>query len=216
MKPIAITRDAKKVLVLGAHCDDVEIGCGGTLVSIARARPDIMLHIVLFSGDAIRAAESRAAIARLLPEHSLFELEIYGFRDGFFPVDWAQIKERFEQLKRNCSPDLIFTHRDGDRHQDHRTVCELTWNTFRDHMILEYEIPKYDGDVGCPNVYVPLAEDVVKHKTQTLLECFVSQTSKRWFSEDLFRGLMRIRGMECNAVSGFAEAFYVRKCVVAW
>jgi LmbE family N-acetylglucosaminyl deacetylase len=167
--------------------------------------------VVLFSGDATRAAESRAAIARLLPTAANCSVEIHEFRDGFFPVEWSRIKERFEDLKARSRPDLVFTHYEQDRHQDHRAICELTWNTFRNHVVLEYEIPKYDGDLGRPGVYAPLSNEIVQHKIDTLLQSFPSQAGKRWFSSELFSGLMRVRGMECNAESGFAEAFYARK-----
>jgi LmbE family N-acetylglucosaminyl deacetylase len=206
----------REVLFLGAHCDDVEIGCGGTLAALGRARPDVQLHVVMFSSDSTRAAESRAALARLLPADAKCRVEMHEFRDGFMPMQWAAIKERFEELKRRCRPDLIFTHHEHDRHQDHRAVCELTWNTFRDHTVLEYEIPKYDGDLGRPGVFVPLTRETVQHKIDTLLQSFASQAGKRWFSADLFSGLMRLRGMECNAESGFAEAFYARKLRVQW
>jgi LmbE family N-acetylglucosaminyl deacetylase len=207
---------AREVLFLGAHCDDVEIGCGGTLISLARARPDVQLRVVLFSGDAVRAAESKAAIHRLVPAGARCEVEIHGFRDGFFPMEAVHIKETFEDLKRRCQPDLIFTHYEQDRHQDHRSICELTWNTFRNHMVLEYEIPKYDGDLGRPTFFMPLASDVVQHKIAALVASFPTQAGKRWFTPDLFSGLMRIRGMECNSPSGFAEAFYVRKLCGSW
>jgi LmbE family N-acetylglucosaminyl deacetylase len=205
----------KEVLVLGAHCDDVEIGCGGTLASLVRARPQVRVNVVVFSGDAVRASETRAAIAALLPTPGC-SVEILEFRDGFFPVDWAAIKQRFEALKSRCNPDLILTHHEHDRHQDHRTICELTWNTFRNHLVLEYEIPKYDGDLGRPNTFAPLEADVARLKIDTLLRCFASQRGKRWFTDDLFAALMRLRGMECNSPSGFAEAFFARKVPFAF
>lgn len=216
MKPLSFGDDLREALFLGAHCDDVEIGCGGTLAALARACPRAQLRVVVFSGDEVRAAETRAAIARLVPDASRCELQILKFRDGFFPDSWPQIKEQFEALKRRCNPDVVFTHYEHDRHQDHRTVCELTWNTFRDHAVLEYEIPKYDGDLGRPALFVPLPDELVEHKTRTLLECFASQAGKRWFTADLFRALLRLRGMECNSRSGYAEAFHVRKLVAGW
>jgi LmbE family N-acetylglucosaminyl deacetylase len=211
MLSLPLGEKLREVLVLGAHCDDVEIGCGGTLATIARECPQVQLRIVVFAGESVRATETRAAIARLLPAGARCELEVLQFRDGFFPMDWAAIKERFEELKRRCDPDLVLTHCEHDRHQDHRTICELTWNTFRDHLVLEYEIPKYDGDLGRPAVFVPLSGEAVQHKIDTLLQCFASQAGKRWFTAELFAGLMRVRGMECNAESGYAEAFYARK-----
>ncbi len=214
MLALSLTENLREVLLLGAHCDDVEIGCGGTLALLGRRCPQVRFHVVLFSGDGVRAAESRAAVARLLPATARHNIEIHEFRDGFFPVEWPSIKERFEELKRRCQPDLVFTHHEHDRHQDHRVICELTWNTFRNHMVLEYEIPKYDGDLGRPGTFAPLPSEIVQHKIATLLECFPSQAGKRWFSADLFSGLMRLRGMECNAESGFAEAFHARKLAV--
>jgi LmbE family N-acetylglucosaminyl deacetylase len=215
MMQLPLTSSVREVLFLGAHCDDVEIGCGGTLAALARTCPDVRLRVVTFAGEARRAAETRAALARLAGAHSI-EIELHQFRDGFFPVEWPQIKERFEELKKRCQPDLIFTHHEHDRHQDHRTLCELTWNTFRNQLILEYEIPKWDGDLGRPSFYMPLAREIADLKAAALLDCFPSQTSKRWFTEDLFKALMRIRGMECNSDSGFAEAFYARKVVAGW
>jgi LmbE family N-acetylglucosaminyl deacetylase len=210
-----IPAELREVLILGAHCDDVEIGCGGTLALLARRHPQLRIRVAVFSGDATRAAETRAAIAALAPS-SHCSLELFEFRDGFFPVDWSAIKERFETLKGRCQPDLVLTHHEHDRHQDHRTLCELTWNTFRNHLVLEYEIPKYDGDLGRPNAYVPLDAQTVRLKIDTLLQCFTSQRGKRWFTDDLFAGLMRVRGMECNSPSGFAEAFYARKLPIGF
>lgn len=204
-----------EVLVLGAHCDDIEIGCGGTLAMIARKNPAVRFRMVVFSGDATRIAETTAAIRRLL-QGAQHELVVHAFRDGFYPMEWGGIKAAFEELKVGGRPDLVLTHHEHDRHQDHRVICELTWNTFRDHLILEYEIPKYDGDLGRPGVYVPLTEDDVSMKLGVLLECFPSQTSRRWFTSDLFRSVMRLRGMECNSESGLAEAFHARKMMVSW
>ena len=206
----------REVLFLGAHCDDVEIGCGGTLAALGEQHPAVRVNVVLFAGDAVRAAESRAAIKRLHPGIPEAGIEIHDFRDGFFPAHWAEVKERIEQLRKRVNPDIVFTHHEDDRHQDHRVVCELTWNTFRNHAVVEYEIPKYDGDLGRPNLYVPLSASLVQRKIDALLACFPSQAGKRWFTDDLFRALMRVRGMECNAESGFAEAFHARKLVAHW
>jgi LmbE family N-acetylglucosaminyl deacetylase len=211
MLTLPLATRLREVLFLGAHCDDVEIGCGGTLIALARACPEVRIHIVVFSSSSVRASETQAAIGNLLPQGMNYQLEVHGFRDGFFPVAWPQIKERFEALKDSCAPDLIFTHYEADRHQDHRAICELTWNTFRDHAVLEYEIAKYDGDLGRPSFFVPLPAAIVQQKLDMLQACFASQRDKRWFTRDLFSGLMRLRGMECNAESGFAEAFYFRK-----
>jgi LmbE family N-acetylglucosaminyl deacetylase len=216
MKTFSLGDGVKNVLFLGAHCDDVEIGCGGTLALLGRSRPDVQIHVAVFSGDDVRAAETRNAVSRLLPKNAKLDLHLHGFRDGFFPADWSEVKAKFEGLKRVCQPDVVFTHYEHDRHQDHRIVCELTWNTFRDNIVLEYEIPKWDGDLGRPAVYMPLPQEVVDHKITALIECFDSQAGKRWFTRDLFSALMRIRGMECNAPSGYAEAFFVRKLAATW
>lgn len=199
------------VLCLGAHCDDVEIGCGGVLMSLARARPEIRFTVVVFASDGKRAAETKAAMQQIFPAGAQLDLRLHQFRDGFFPADWAEVKRQFESIKQVCNPDLVLTHYERDKHQDHRVLSELTWNTFRTHVILEYEIPKYDGDFGQPNLYAPLTADVVEHKVQMLLESFPSQAGRNWFTADLFKAQMRLRGMECNAESGYAEAFYARK-----
>lgn len=206
-------RDA---LFLGAHCDDVEIGCGATIRALALANPSCRIRIVMFSGGGNgRGEESRAAISRLLPASARHELKVHDFRDGFFPADWSSIKAVFETMKAEGRPDLVFTHHGDDRHQDHRVVSELTWNTFRDQLILEYEIPKWDGDLGRPQAFVQLDRAAADHKIAALLECFPSQHGRAWFTGEVFAGLMRLRGMECNAPGGYAEAFHVRKVVVS-
>jgi LmbE family N-acetylglucosaminyl deacetylase len=202
------------VLCLGAHSDDIEIGCGGTMLSLLEASSDLTVTWVVFGAQGVRVEEARRSAERFLAAAAKREIMIHGFRDGFFPYTGAEIKDAFEALKARVSPDLIFTHYRHDLHQDHRLIAELTWNTFRDHLVLEYEIPKYDGDLGLPNVFVPLDEAHCRRKIDTLLTCFASQRDKRWFSEDLFRSLLRLRGMECNAPSAYAEAFYGRKLVV--
>jgi LmbE family N-acetylglucosaminyl deacetylase len=207
---------AGRVLVLGAHCDDVEIGCFGTLWALLSSRPGLHLHVVLFASDDNRRAESEKAISRLERQCASLVFETHEFRDGFFPSQWAEIKDGFEQLKSRVQPDVIFTHSFGDAHQDHRIVSELTRNTFRNHLVLEYEIPKVDGDLGHPGVYVPLTMETVERKIQTLMDCYPSQRSRAWFTEDLFLGLMRLRGMECASPSGYAEAFHSRKSVVTF
>ena len=136
------------------------------------------------------------------------------FQDGFMPFVGAEVKAQFEELKQVVSPDVIFTHNRTDAHQDHRLIAELTWNTFRDHMVLEYEIPKYDGDLGQPNVFVPLNRELCEKKVRIVMDTYESQRSKHWFQEDTFFSLMRLRGMECNASGGYAEAFYARKLVL--
>ena len=201
------------VLCLGAHADDVEIGCGGTILTLLETEPPLTVTWVVFSAEGGRAREARQSAERFLAEAAKREVMIHSFRDGFFPYSGEQLKEAFEELKARVSPDLVFTHYRHDLHQDHRLIADLTWNTFRDHLILEYEIPKYDGDLGTPNVFVPLEEAICQRKIDTILTSFESQGNKRWFSEDLFRALLRLRGMECNAPGTYAEAFYGRKLV---
>jgi len=203
------------VLCLGAHSDDIEIGCAGTLLRLLAECRDVRCHwIVLSGGDSdARASEARAS-ARDLLGGAASAIEIQGFRDAFFPYCGEQVKKCFEALKRQVQPDIVLTHYREDLHQDHRLVAELTWNTFRDHLILEYEIPKYDGGLGSPNLFVPLSQEWVDRKVQLLMTHFESQRSNPWYSAETFRGLLRIRGIECNAPSGYAEAFYCRKFVV--
>lgn len=173
-----------------------------------------VIWVVFSSGGSEREKEARASAALFLKQAQKKVVIIKDFRDGFFPFDGAKVKTVFEDELKKTSPDIILTHNGKDAHQDHRQVCELTWNTFRDHLILEYEIPKYDGDMGRPNVFVPLTAEAGKRKVSYLMEAFQSQRSKRWFQEDTFFSLMRLRGMECNAPSGHAEAFYCRKLVL--
>jgi LmbE family N-acetylglucosaminyl deacetylase len=202
------------ILCLGCHADDIEIGCGGTVLRLGEQYPSSVFHWVVFSANGIREAEANRAAALFVDSSRLRGPLLKNFRDGFMPFEGAQIKEAFEDLKSAISPDLIFTHNRQDAHQDHRLIAELTWNTFRDHFILEYEIPKFDGDLGCPNVFVPLNSELCQKKIRYVIDAFGSQRSKRWFQEDTFMSLMRLRGMECNAPSGHAEAFYCRKLVV--
>lgn len=202
-----------RVLCIGAHCDDIEIGCGATLLRLAGERELDVTWLVLCSTPA-RAAEAEASAGRFLAKTRRREVQIERFRDGYLPAQWAAVKDCFEALKRTARPDLIFTHERDDRHQDHRLACELTWNTFRDHTILEYEIAKYDGGLGQPNFYVPVAAAVAARKVRYLQSAYASQRAKRWFSEDAFMALMRLRGIECNATRGLAEAFHARKVVV--
>jgi LmbE family N-acetylglucosaminyl deacetylase len=203
-----------RLLAIGAHSDDIEIGCAGTILKLIGQGSLQEVCWVVLTGETNRAAEARASAEALLAEVPVTHLILKDFRDGYFPYDGAQIKDVFEELKRDFSPDLILTHQRADAHQDHRVVCELTWNTFRDHLILEYEIPKYDGDMGAPNAFVPLDETICRRKVDVLMRHFASQRSKRWFQEDLFFGLLRLRGMECNSASSYAEAFYSRKAIV--
>jgi LmbE family N-acetylglucosaminyl deacetylase len=207
--------DPFTVVCLGAHCDDLEIGCSGTLMKLSAAGLPLSVTWVVFSADDEREQEALQSAEVVLGKVKHKHITIKRFPDGFFPSAQSAIKECFETLKRQVSPDVIFTHHRGDLHQDHRVVGELTWNTFRDHMILEYEIPKYDGDLGSPNVFVHLDEAVCRTKVDNLLTAFKSQTGKRWFTQDLFLSLMRLRGMEANSPSHYAEGFYGRKLVVA-
>jgi LmbE family N-acetylglucosaminyl deacetylase len=202
------------VLLLGAHCDDIEIGCGGALLQFAARWPDTRFVWVTFSSDAERAAETRAAATDLLADARVREIRVETFKESYFPHAGAALKDYFEGLKREA-PELILTHCRHDLHQDHRVVNELTWNTFRNHLVLEYEIPKFDGDLGHPNLFVPLSREQLQRKTDILLECFPSQEARSWFTRDTFAALARLRGIECNAPDGFAEAFFARKLRVS-
>ncbi len=204
----------KSILCLGAHSDDIEIGCGGTVLKLVDANPGLAVHWVVFSATGERGTEAKTSADRFLARAGTKTIALHQFRDGFFPSEHAKIKTYFEELKSKVQPDAIFTHARADLHQDHRAVCELTWNTFRDHLILEYEIPKWDGDLGSPNCFVHLEERHAQEKIAILMECFASQRGKRWFDEETFASLMRIRAMECNAPSRRAEAFYGRKVVL--
>ena len=203
-----------QVLCLGCHSDDIEIGCGGTILRLAKDYPHCKFHWVVFSATGDRAMEAERAAKELVAPTQLEGPILMSFPDGCMPFAAADIKATFEQLKRTLSPDLILTHNRKDAHQDHRLIAELTWNTFRDHLILEYEIPKYDGDLGQPSVFVPLPPEICERKVRVIMDSFCSQSGKRWFDRETFFGLMRLRGMECNAPSGYAEAFYGRKLVL--
>lgn len=208
-------RSLERILCVGAHCDDIEIGCSGAVLSLLEQAPDVSVTWVVLASDASRAQEAVDSAHALLAKVPKKTIAIQAFRDGFLPYHGAAVKEYFETLKVDVTPDLVFTHYRHDLHQDHRLVSELTGNTFRDHLIWEYEIPKYDGDLGNPNLFVPLADNVCRRKIDNLVGSFRSQAEKPWFSKDLFLALMRLRGMECHAPSGYAEAFYSRKVVVA-
>jgi LmbE family N-acetylglucosaminyl deacetylase len=204
----------ERVLAIGCHADDIEIGCGGTLLRLAAIYPEAEVLWVVLTAGAARADEARRSSADFTAGFGSARVLLGGFRDGFLPYEGGAVKEFFEALKDEIVPDVIFTHQRGDLHQDHRLACELTWNTFRDHLVLEYEIPKYDGDLGAPNVFVHLDEPTVNRKIELLLAHFGSQSDRRWFTDDLFRALLRLRGMESNSPSGQAEAFYSRKLVL--
>jgi len=210
---VGITSAEPKILCLGSHSDDIEIGCGGTILRLAEQYPNCQFHWVVFSATGIRKAEAQRAAELFAGKRQLQGPLLQAFDDGFMPFAGVDIKRVFEQLKA-ISPDVILTHNRRDAHQDHRLIAEMTWNTFRDHLILEYEIPKYDGDIGQPHVFVPLSSEQYQKKIRYLMDAFQSQRSKQWFREETFLGLMRLRGMECNAPSGYAEAFYSRKLVL--
>jgi LmbE family N-acetylglucosaminyl deacetylase len=203
-----------QVLCLGSHSDDIEIGCGGTILRFTEQYPGCEFHWVVFSAEGARAVEARRAAEMFVGRAGLKTPLLKTFPDGFMPFVGGEVKSAFEVLKRDISPDVIFTHNRKDAHQDHRLIAELTWNTFRNHLILEYEIPKYDGDLGQPSLFVPLPTEVYEKKIRYILDSFQSQHAKHWFREDVFSSLMRLRGMECNAPSGYAEAFYCRKLVL--
>jgi LmbE family N-acetylglucosaminyl deacetylase len=202
-----------KVLCLGSHSDDIEIGCGGTILRLLSQNCNIEVVWVVFSSTKDREQEARTSAATFLEHAAKKEVIVSDFRDGFFPFDGTRVKDFLEGFK-PVSPDVIFTHHRKDAHQDHRLIAELTWNTFRDHLIMEYEIPKYDGDLGRPNLFVPLEKETYQQKVRYLIDSFPTQRSKRWFEQETFLALMRLRGMECVAPSGYAEAFYCRKLVL--
>lgn len=202
--------DPLRVLCLGAHADDIEIGCGGTLLTLARVRP-LQVHWVVFSADGPRRNEAEAGASAILTRGQGHRVEIHDFADGFFPAQRAALKETFQALAATGDPHLIFTHHEGDLHQDHQTLGALTRETFRRHLTLGYEIPKYDGDLTTPNLYVALSDEVREAKVALLMEAFPSQRSKPWFEPATFDGLMRLRGVECAAPDGYAEGFHLRK-----
>lgn len=203
-----------RILCLGAHADDIEIGCGGTVLKLLAEYQDLEVYWVVFSADAERRCEAQKSASLFLKAAKQRTVIIRDFRDGFFPYIGTNIKEYFEELKQEIVPDLIFTHYRDDRHQDHRTISDLTWNTYRNHLILEYEIPKYDGDLGLPNCFVSLDGSICREKIRFLRSAFSSQKEKRWFDEEVFLGLMRLRGVEAGGLSQYAEAFYARKIVL--
>ena len=204
----------RTILCLGAHCDDIEIGCGGTILRLVAEYPDTEVYWVVFSSNTTRAAEARVSADRFLKGVRKKKVLTEEFRNGFFPYIGSSIKEYFEKLKDTMVPDIIFTHYHNDFHQDHRLISELTWNTFRNHLILEYEIAKYDGDLGSPNLFVPLMKAVCTKKINYILECFETQQEKHWFTDETFYSTLRLRGIESNSSSGYAEAFYGRKAVI--
>jgi len=205
----------RRVLAIGCHADDIEIGCGGTLLTLARSSPGLEVDWVVLAATGDREQEARASAASFLAGITAARVEVHGFRDGFLPYVGAEVKDVFEALKRRVDPQIVLTHAGYDFHQDHRLACELTWNTFRNHLILEYEIPKVDGDLGRPNVYVPLSHEIVEQKLALLEQHFPTQSGKHWFDRETFLGLMRLRGMEAAADERYAEAFTCRKVRLA-
>ncbi len=199
-----------QVLCLGAHSDDIEIGCGGTVLQLLSASPDVEVVWVVFSSGREREREARVSAAHFLKQARRRQVIVKNFRDGFFPYE-AKIKEFFEELKRKVNPALVFTHYRHDRHQDHRTISDLTWNTWRKHLVLEYEVPKYDGDLGSPNCFVALPRQICDRKIRHICDVFQTQSNKAWLTEDTFFAMMRLRGVECAAPEKYAEAFYCRK-----
>ena len=203
-----------KILCLGAHPDDIEIGCGGTILRLIQEMTTVQFYWIVFSGSLERSEEAHQSARLFLKEVGSKVLNVKKYRESYFPFIGADIKDFFEEIKSDFSPDIVFTHSMNDAHQDHRLLSNLTWNTFRDHLVLEYEIPKYDGDLGTPNLYVHLDENIVQTKVKFICEIFKSQKDKQWFNEETFKSLLRIRGVESNSPSKYAEAFYCRKMVL--
>jgi LmbE family N-acetylglucosaminyl deacetylase len=207
-------RPLRRILCLGAHCDDIEIGCGGTILRLLSEDANIEIYWKVFSSTAVRKKEALRGAKLFLAGVKEKKIAIHKFRDRFFPAFQAQIKAEFDKLKKEFAPDVILTHYRHDLHQDHRVINELTWNTFRNHLILEYEIPKYDGDLGAPNFFVGLDRNTCKRKAECIWDAFESQQAKQWFTVDTFMALPRIRGIEANSAGGFAEGFHCRKLLL--
>ena len=202
-----------RILCMGAHSDDIEIGCGGTILKLLENYRSVVFYWVVFSADEKRKKEAEESAHNFLSGAKAKTVIIENFKDGFFPYIGGEIKKYFEKLKHKFSPDLIFTHYRLDLHQDHRLISDLTWNTFRDHLILEYEIPKYDGDLGCPNFFVHLKGEICVRKIKYILNCFKSQRTNQWFDHEVLESLLRLRGVESNSPHKYAEAFYCRKLI---
>ena len=214
MLTLTLPQRALSILCLGAHPDDIEIGCGGSILRLLAERPGSAVDWLVLSGTPERAREARRGASVFLAGAGRSRISVKRFRDGFFPGQFSEVKDELERLKKRVAPDVVFCPHRNDAHQDHRLVSELAWNTFRDHLILEYEIPKYDGDLGSPSVFLPLERPVCGRKIELLRKVFVSQSKRRWFGEDTFWALLRLRGMESNSESSYAEAFYCRKLVI--
>jgi LmbE family N-acetylglucosaminyl deacetylase len=205
----------QRVLCIGAHSDDIEIGCGGTILHLQKQFPGLQFYWICFCSNPARAKEALKSAAFFLRKSPRCKVVIKEFCDGFLPYTGGDVKQIFEQIKSSFSPDLVFTHARHDLHQDHRFLSELTWNTFRNHLILEYEIPKYDADLRSPNFFVPLSKTIADAKVRALMKFFGTQRNKHWFSEDLFHSLHRLRGIESASPTGLAEGFYSRKMILA-
>jgi LmbE family N-acetylglucosaminyl deacetylase len=204
----------RRILCLGAHSDDIEIGMGGTLLTLAGQIPDLEICWVVFSAPGPRAEEARRSADDFLGNVARKAIRIGSFRESYFPSEWPAIKDWFEEIKAKFDPEVVFTHYRDDRHQDHRVLSDLAWNTFRNHLILEYEILKYDGDLGHPSVFMPLSEQICTRKIELLLKHFKTQSTRHWFTSDTFEAMHRIRGIECASATGRAEAFHCRKLVL--
>ena len=212
--PEAPARRPLRLLCIGAHSDDLEIGCGGTVMTWLASMRAVEVTWVVLSAEGARSSEARRSARALLARAVAPKIVIAAFRDGYLPAQYADVKNFFEERKKEINPDVVLTHWLQDRHQDHRLAAELTWNTWRDHLVLEYEIPKYEGDLAPPNAYVPIPASLARRKVAHLKRHFSTQRRKDWFVADNFLGLMRLRGMECRSPSGFAEAFHARKLVL--
>jgi len=215
MLPVTLYKEGPlRILCLGAHSDDIEIGCGGTVLRLLAERPGCEVTWVVFSATGGREREARASAEEFLAGASSRTILTKAFRESYFPAVWADVKDFFEEVRKALEPDLVLTHSPDDMHQDHRVIGELTWNTFRNHLVLEYEIPKYEGDLGRPNFFVPLSRAHADRKVELLMRHFASQASRTWFRPDTFHGMMSIRAVECHAPEGRAEAFHAKKTVL--
>jgi LmbE family N-acetylglucosaminyl deacetylase len=212
--PFTNKKSGYKILCLGAHCDDIEIGCGGTLIKLMENYPIDFVKWVVFASTEVRKQEAITSANAFLENAKEKEIVVLDYRDAFLGYSGIEIKEKFEVIKKDINPDLILTHYRDDRHQDHRLLSDFTWNTFRQHLILEYEIPKFDGDLGIPNFFIQLNEVQVNRKIQIILDSFKSQAEKHWFDKETFQALMRIRGLESACLNKYAEAFYARKVIL--
>jgi len=206
--------DGLNILCLGAHCDDIEIGCGGTVLKLIEEQKISQITWIIFTSNEKRKQEAHSSAEEFLKNIDNKDIKILDYKDGYLPSLWSEVKNTFESIKQEVNPDIIFTHYRNDLHQDHRVVSELTWNTFRNHIIFEYEITKYDGDLGSPNVFTPLDQAIINRKGEILMRSFQSQKNKHWFDKSTIKAVMRIRGVECASPSHYAEAFYCRKMIM--